>query len=175
MISVCRNVSQRDLRRERRAYACIVVCVLFLAVEAGTHPLSPVNAEMLRGIGCDVAKVARVQRLLESRHAKRFLEKAFVSQEVIDCTTAQGDTLVFEKLASRWAAKEAAYKALRLETFSPRFYEMWVCKDKRVPQLVLLGETKLAAERENVGAIHLSMSHDSEYCFATVICEHRAK
>lgn len=125
----------------------------------------------IRGVGCDVAQVARIQRLLGSRFRARFLEKAFSPSEVADCTHPETGELRAHGLAARWAAKEACYKALRLERFSPRFCEMQVAKRNRLPELVLSGATLQACRSEGVGALHLSLSHDGAYCFATVTCE----
>src|SRR5688572_21216378 len=100
---------------------------------------------MIRGIGCDVVKINRIRKLLESRYAERFLQKAFHQSEISDCRTVAGD-LSAEKIAARWAAKEATYKALQLAEFSPRFPEMRVSKVGKIPTMILEGETLKVAE-----------------------------
>ncbi|MHB8572442.1 MAG: NAD(P)H-hydrate dehydratase [Candidatus Dormibacteria bacterium] len=56
-------------------------------------------------LGVDIVLVSRVERLLE-RHGARFLERNFSPAEVADCAGRP------ERVASRWAAKEAVIKAL---------------------------------------------------------------
>ena len=120
-----------------------------------------------------MVKISRVERLLESKHAERFLQKVLHPAELQDCRDTS-QKLIVEKVASRWAAKEATYKALRLVEFSPLFPEIRVCKRGAVPSLVLEGSTKEAALKAKVGTLHLSLSHDKEAdtAIAMVVCEH---
>ncbi|KAI9209316.1 4'-phosphopantetheinyl transferase superfamily [Polychytrium aggregatum] len=78
---------------------------------------------------------------------------------------------IFYFLATRWTAKEAAYKAL-----SPRYrlawHEVTIAKDGRRPCLLLDAQCKLAA---NVSAAHLSISHDGDYAVAVVTFEGQTK
>ena len=64
---------------------------------------------MIRGVGVDLVEVARVRGALE-RWGERFLARVFTAGEVADARRG-GDFA--GSLAGRFAAKEAAYKALR--------------------------------------------------------------
>jgi len=64
---------------------------------------------MILGIGIDVVEAERFNPWLTYTHER--LNKVFTDQELVDCRNAEG-TLIAEKLAVRYAAKEAFYKAL---------------------------------------------------------------
>ena len=64
---------------------------------------------MIRGVGVDLVEVERVRAALE-RWGDRFIERLFTPEEVADARRG-GDFVA--SLAARFAAKEAAYKAVR--------------------------------------------------------------
>ncbi len=64
---------------------------------------------MIRGLGVDVVEVARLQAAL-ARWGPRLLERVFTPAEVED---ARRGADFGSSLAARFAAKEAAYKAVR--------------------------------------------------------------
>ena len=64
---------------------------------------------MIQGIGTDIVAVDRFERWAE--YPVHQLKKIFTSQELDDCRFDDGK-LNIQKLAVRWAAKEAFYKAL---------------------------------------------------------------
>ena len=59
------------------------------------------------GIGVDVVEVERIRELLESRPG--FRDRVFTSGEIVDCQSEADPAPCF---AARWAAREAATKAL---------------------------------------------------------------
>jgi holo-[acyl-carrier protein] synthase len=60
-------------------------------------------------IGIDLVEVSRIKALYE-RHGERFLNRLFTEREIIYSLAARGDRQ-FERLAARFAAKEALIKA----------------------------------------------------------------
>lgn len=58
--------------------------------------------------GVDLIEIARVRRAVE-RWGQRFLRRVFTADELRDCG---GRIVRYSSLAARWAAKEAAAKAL---------------------------------------------------------------
>jgi holo-[acyl-carrier protein] synthase len=64
---------------------------------------------MIRGVGVDLVEVERVRGVLE-RWGARFLERVYAPAELADARRG-GDFVA--SLAARFAAKEAAYKAVR--------------------------------------------------------------
>ena len=63
---------------------------------------------MILGIGSDLIDVRRIERTIE-RHGERFLERIFTP---VERAKAEGRTRRVETYAKRFAAKEAAAKAL---------------------------------------------------------------
>jgi holo-[acyl-carrier protein] synthase len=63
---------------------------------------------MIVGIGMDMAETSRIQEAVE-RHGERFLQRVFTSQEIAYCQQHRNR---YERFAARFAAKEAAMKAL---------------------------------------------------------------
>jgi holo-[acyl-carrier protein] synthase len=63
---------------------------------------------MIAGIGVDIVDVSRVARLLE-RYGERFVRRVFTDAEA---SYAKGGAAPAERLAGRFAVKEAVMKAL---------------------------------------------------------------
>jgi len=63
---------------------------------------------LIIGLGVDIAEVPRVQAAIE-RHGQRFLDRVFTPKEIEYCERFKNK---FERYAGRFAAKEAAMKAL---------------------------------------------------------------
>ena len=63
----------------------------------------------LRGIGVDIASIPRFAALME-RYGERFISRWFDATEL-----TEGGSSVPSQLASRFAAKEAVWKALRID------------------------------------------------------------
>ena len=100
---------------------------------------------MIRGVGVDLVEVERLRSAV-ARWGGRFLERVFTPAEIADARDG-GD---FEaSLAARFAAKEAAYKAIREAFGRPlgwRSFEVSAGRGRRPrialvePQPVGLGE-----------------------------------
>lgn len=77
---------------------------------------------------------------------------------------------------TRWAIKEAAYKALRHPGIP--FNSIQVLSDHsgiRSPlHLELHGKAREIAEKEHIVSSHLSLSHENDMCVAFVILEARS-
>src|SRR3990172_9250612 len=77
--------------------------MLYFLPDLGQNSLA-----MIVGIGADIAEVQRVREAIE-RHGERFLQRVFTAQEIGYCRRYRN---VYERFAARFAAKEAAMKAL---------------------------------------------------------------
>jgi len=60
----------------------------------------------MRGLGHDMIEISRVQRLIE-RYGQKFLDRLFTPEEQAYCLSKRA-----ERVAGRFAAKEAVSKAL---------------------------------------------------------------
>jgi holo-[acyl-carrier protein] synthase len=124
---------------------------------------------MIVGIGVDIAEVPRIRKALSS-YGERFLKRIFTTEEIRYCT---GKANAAERLAARFAAKEAGLKALGTGL---RGGITW--KDVEVvrvpghkPELRFNGRAKEIAATLGCTRCHLSLSHTADQAIAQVILE----
>jgi holo-[acyl-carrier protein] synthase len=114
------------------------------------------------GVGVDVVDVPRFAKALE-RHP-RLLARLFTDQERLDARQRP------ERLAARFAAKEAVLKTLRVGIggASWRSIEIHRASDG-APSVELHGAALELAERRGVTRLHVSMTHTSRTAAAFVV------
>ncbi len=124
---------------------------------------------MILGLGTDVADIARIRRALE-RHGEAFYARVCTPEERMYCVAAADPS---ERLAARWAAKEAVMKALGTGwTQGIRFPDIEVRRDEHgAPRLFLSGVASEQAARRGIIRWHLSLSHAGGIAFAVAIGE----
>ncbi|HEV8676826.1 MAG TPA: holo-ACP synthase [Methylomirabilota bacterium] len=124
---------------------------------------------MIVGVGVDLVRIARIRAAIE-RWQDRFLERVFTPDEV---AYARGRRDPAEHLAARFAAKEAALKALGTGLgMGVRWRELEVQRARgERPRLALSGRTAALGAARGVRTLHLSLSHDGEYALAHVLAE----
>ncbi|MFZ0530636.1 MAG: holo-ACP synthase [Propionicimonas sp.] len=115
---------------------------------------------MIIGIGLDITEVFRFSRAVER---PGMLERLFTAAEREDAPT--------ERLAGRFAAKEALAKALG----APRglvWTDVEVLRDDfGKPYFVLSGTVADRVAALGVATVHLSITHDAGVAAAMVVCE----
>ena len=115
----------------------------------------------------DVVGTARIERLL-ARHPERFPDKVFTPAERAYCA---GLARPAEHYAARWAAKEAALKALGVPV-GLSWHELEVARTASgAPRLDLHGRAAAAAATLGATRRHLSLSHGDGYAIAMVVLE----
>ncbi len=124
---------------------------------------------MVLGIGIDLCEVARMRRTL-ARFGDCFLGRCFTDRERVDCLHRRDPAPSF---AARWAAKEAAAKALGTGIGGPvGWREVEVVRtDTGQPELHLTGGAATEATRQGVRHLHLSLTHERGMAAAVVIAE----
>ena len=124
---------------------------------------------MIVGIGIDVAEVKRIQKVIESQ-GERFLRRVFTRDEVAYCEQFKNK---YERYAGRFAAKEAAMKALGTGwSRGVRWVDVEVVRHRGGrPAVSLKGEAKKIADGLGVKNIVLSITHTVEQAIAQVIFE----
>lgn len=126
---------------------------------------------MIRGLGIDVAEVARIRRQVGARgagpRAERFLARCFTPAERAYCEARRDRATHY---AARFAAKEAAMKALGAPA-GVRFTDIEVKRGAGAPGLALRGVAARAAEALGVSRVHLSLTHDAGVAVAVVVLE----
>lgn len=116
-------------------------------------------------VGIDIVEVADVEEAV-AHFGIRYTERVYTAREIDDCG---GDA---RRLAARWAAKEAAVKALRLgpEVPTPP-REIEVVRTARGPELVLHGGLAARARAQGWLRAEVSLTHTDGCAAAVVLVE----
>ena len=124
---------------------------------------------MILGVGTDLVEVVRCAQVLR-RHPQRFVERILTPQEQAGFRAA---THPERHLAKRFAAKEAAAKALGTGIAAGvGWHDLWIAADERGrPQLGLSAAVcaRFAPGRQLL--THLSISDERDYALAFVVLE----
>ena len=123
---------------------------------------------IIRGIGVDIIEVARIRRATV-RWGDGFLSRVFTPGE----RRHAGTSRVFaERLAGRFAAKEAVIKALGLGWNRMAWREIEIQGDPHGrPMVRLSGRAARAAARLGVRAWFVSISHTRDLAVAHAVAE----
>lgn len=124
---------------------------------------------MIVGTGIDIAEVARIRHTIE-RFGDRFLQRIFTADEMKYCDSKANRV---ERYAARFAAKEAAMKALGTGwNRGVRWRDCEVARSPgRRPTLAFHGKAGEFAAKLGVRNAALSISHTAEQAIAQVILE----
>ena len=124
---------------------------------------------MILGIGTDLAEVERIGKSVE-RFGDRFLKRVYTAHER---AYAMSKANWAERLAARFAAKEAGMKAIGTGLtggVSWQHFEVANAPSGR-PMLRLSGVALKVANKMGVKRICISLTHTKEMAFAVVILE----
>ena len=122
---------------------------------------------MIVGLGMDVAELDRIGKVFEN-HGERFLAKILTDGE-----RSAMPRLAVPYLAARFAAKEAAVKALGTGFRDGISYkDIDVTADARgKPLLRLTGKAGERAKELGVTHVHVSLTHGRDVAAAVVVLE----
>jgi holo-[acyl-carrier protein] synthase len=117
------------------------------------------------GIGIDLEEIARVERVFSSPRA---LARVFTAHEIAYCQPKRNR---FQHLAVRFAAKEAAFKALGTGLSGGLYWTHAevLNEPSGKPYLVLTGAAKELADQLGVHTLLISLSHSRQYAIAQVM------
>lgn len=124
---------------------------------------------MIVGTGVDLCEVSRIREAIE-RHGPRFTNRLFTEAE---SAYAESKANRFERYAARFAAKEAAMKALGTGWrggIAWRDFEVSNLPSGR-PTLLFHGKAAEIAGKRGVRSVSLSLTHTAEQALAMVILE----
>ena len=136
---------------------------------------------MILGIGVDICKIARIQRILtKSAYShERFLTGTFHESEVAEYRAKEAEQVKVQFLASRWALKEAMVKASGRTDLD--YTGIYLKKEKsngasrlsKAPVLSISGDKnkRIFEEELKVCSMHASLSHEEDYAVAFVTLE----
>ncbi|MDV7105177.1 holo-ACP synthase [Vibrio sp. TH_r3] len=124
------------------------------------------------GLGTDIAEIERIEKAL-ARNSHAFAERILSVSELQTYSTHKQQG---RYLAKRFAAKEAAAKALGTGiAHGVTFHDFVVSNDDNgKPILVLCNKAQQIAQSKQVASIHLSISDERHYAVATVVMESKA-
>ena len=120
------------------------------------------------GIGTEIVECVRIAKMIEA-HGEQFLERVYTSNEIGYCLrTANAN----QHFAKRWAAKEAAMKALRCRHQGIRWTDIEIVVAVGEGPLVVLGGAAADwAEQKGIEKLHVSFgacrTHATAYVLAT--------
>jgi holo-[acyl-carrier protein] synthase len=121
---------------------------------------------MAARVGIDLTSVAAVREAVAT-HGDRYLERVYTPQELLDCA---GDP---QRLAARFAAKEAVIKVLR--PASGTALPWGDIEVVRHPEghvgVRLAGLAQDQAEQQGLAEFSLSLSHEGDTAVAMVLAE----
>jgi holo-[acyl-carrier protein] synthase len=124
------------------------------------------------GTGIDVIEVERIQRALtRERTGERFRSRVFTEREVRYCESRGLPR--YQSYAARFAAKEAAMKAMGTGwNRNVGWNEIEVVRERgKAPTIALHGKSAEFARKKNISAFHLSITHTAREAIAHVIAE----
>ena len=125
----------------------------------------PKNGDL--SVGIDLVRVSRIEESM-SRFGARFLRRVFTEDEIAYATSSP--SACAERLAARFAAKEAALKALKLADGGIPWTDLEVKRDASGQcELELHGSARRAVDERGSLSIALSLSHEDDYATAIVI------
>ena len=117
--------------------------------------------------GIDLVDFPRIDNLIE-RHDERFLDRVFTQREQSDADAVKNTT---EKLAGRFAAKEAVLKLLGTGWRGKiAWTDIEVINNQLgQPVVEITGEVKNIAQQLGIEQITLSITHTANFAIASVV------
>jgi holo-[acyl-carrier protein] synthase len=113
-------------------------------------------------VGVDLVDVERIARAMQTQ--PRFLERVFTEGEITTCLGSSGAD---ERFAARFAAKEAAFKALGEGWPQIGYRDVEIaCAENGAPRLELHGAARALADRRHAA---VSLSHTGGLAIAHVM------
>ena len=113
--------------------------------------------------GIDIIEIHRIRDVV-ARWGDRFLRRIYTPEELAFCNGKNN------RLAARFAAKEAASKALGLGIRGIAWKEIEVVRQRgHPPSLKLHGRAAKRAEFLGIAHLTISISHSRDYAVASVV------
>ena len=134
-------------------------------ISAGPYSSQDMSTE----VGIDLVQVSRVEASL-ARFGERFLRRVFTDTEIAYATSSPARAA--ERLAARFAAKEAAFKALDLadDHGGIGWRQIEVTREQSGKcRLILHGAARAAADDAGVAELSVSLTHEGDYSAAVVL------
>jgi holo-[acyl-carrier protein] synthase len=116
-------------------------------------------------VGIDLVRTEQVREALAA-HGRRYLDRIYTVEELRDCGSDA------QRLAARFAAKEAAMKALGRSDEPLPWRSIGVCRGAGgCPSLQLSGAAAELAQSRGVRRLSVSLTHEGTLAAAVVLAE----
>jgi holo-[acyl-carrier protein] synthase len=123
---------------------------------------------MIVGVGFDLEDIEDFGRTL-TQSGEAFLKRVYTEREIEYC---QSQPHAGQSYAARYAAKEAAMKALGIAGMEGlKWRDFEVVSTTGPPQILLHGVAAAEAKRLRIGRILISLSHSRSTAGAVVVAE----
>lgn len=120
----------------------------------------------IHGVGVDIVEIQRVERAL-TRWGEPFVRRIFTIGEQ---DRARRPRVRMQRLAARFAAKEAVMKALGLGWRTMAWREIEIGNDALgKPTVTLHGTARQVAAQHGISEVHVSLSHTHDLACATAV------
>ena len=122
---------------------------------------------MIKGVGTDIIKVARISRALQS-HGERFATRILTPDEMKRYSSAHDDA---RYLAKRFALKEAIVKALGTGIAKGVSWQHINTANNEAGQPYAILSDRARSVMQSLGAenLHISLSDEDEYVLAFAV------
>ncbi len=117
--------------------------------------------------GIDLVDFPRIESMVE-RHGERFMDRVFTEREQSDAKAVHN---CVEKLAGRFAAKEAVLKLLGTGWRGKIAWTDIEITNNSLgqPEVAIAGEVKRIADEAGIGQIALSITHTANFAIASAV------
>ena len=119
--------------------------------------------------GIDIVNIKRIENLYY-KYPSKFIKRIFTEKEIKNTHFYNlSNSRRIEKIAGRFATKEAAYKALELKSSVIVGFHDIIILDNKLGKPSLLFSEKVKKSIENDFKVSVSISHEKNYVIASVI------
>lgn len=120
------------------------------------------------GVGTDILKISHLAgKSIEPSDA--FTRKVYTAAELKEAMKREIPLYYF---ATRFAGKEAVFKALGMSSDDARLNDIEILNDKNgQPHVALTGSLAAAAHKRGIARVMISLSYDTEYAVAFAVAE----
>ena len=119
------------------------------------------------GTGTEIVECVRIAKMIET-HGEQFIQRVYTAGEIDYCLRTVNETQHFAK---RWAAKEAAMKAMKCRNQGVRWTDIEIVASGDAPSILLSGAAAIWAEQVGIEKLHVSLgacrTHATAYVLAT--------
>jgi holo-[acyl-carrier protein] synthase len=121
---------------------------------------------LIMGVGIDIIEIQRIADAVR-RYGNAFLNRIYTEAEQKYCLSCGEQQVVWQRLAARFAAKEAVFKCLRVSAKDLRLKDIEILnEEKGKPFVRFHGRMGDSLQELGIQKVMVSLSHSREYAVA---------